>query len=85
MGGLILETAQIVIILGYSSSRNPLIWTAVILDSEYHALSAAVRRIEEEMAQQTVDIGEVRSELVKINDQISRLAQRVTNLESVLN
>ena len=34
MGGLILETAQIVIILGYSSSRNPLIWTAVIGDGQ---------------------------------------------------
>lgn len=56
-----------------------------ILNSEYHALSAAVRRIEEQMAQQTVDIREMRSELVKINDQISQLAQRVTNLENVLN
>ncbi len=56
-----------------------------ILDSEYHALSAAVRRIEEQMAQQTVHIGEMRSELVKINDQISQLAQRVTTLENVLN
>jgi len=56
-----------------------------ILDSEYHALSAAVRRIEEQMAQQKVDIGGVRSELVKINDQISQLSQRVTNLENVMN
>ena len=55
------------------------------LDSEYHALSAAVRRIEEQMAQQKVDIGAVQSELVRINDQISQLAQRVTKLENVLN
>jgi hypothetical protein len=55
------------------------------LDSEYHALSAAVRRIEEQMAQQKVDIGAVQFELVRINDQISQLSQRVTKLENVLN
>jgi chromosome segregation ATPase len=54
------------------------------LTSEYHALSAAVRRLEDQMTQQKVDIGAVQSELVRINDQVSQLAQRVTKLENVL-
>jgi tyrosine-protein phosphatase YwqE len=55
------------------------------LTSEYHALTEAVRRLEDQMTQQTVDIGVVQSELVRINDQISQLSQRVTKLENVLN
>lgn len=55
------------------------------LESEYAALIAAVRRLEQQMAQQNADLGAVRSELVEVRNEISQLAQRVTSLENVLN
>jgi chromosome segregation ATPase len=55
------------------------------LESEYAALIAAVRRLEQQMSQQNAGLGAVRAELVEVRNEISQLAQRVTNLENVLN
>jgi len=55
------------------------------LEHEYHALVAAVRRIETEMKQQNANMEVLRAEMFEVRKQILDLAQRVTNLENVLN
>jgi len=55
------------------------------LEHEYHALSAAVRRLEAEMKQQNANMEVLRAEMFEIRKQILDLGQRVTNLENVLN
>ena len=47
------------------------------LDIEYQALRAAVGRIEKELAAQNADRMEVRSELLGLKDQISKLNDRI--------
>ena len=55
------------------------------LEHEYHALTAAVRRLEAEMKQQNANMEVLRTEMFEIRKQILDLSQRVTNLENVLN
>lgn len=55
------------------------------LQNEYHALVAAVRRLETEMKQQNANMEGLRTEMFEVRKQILDLTQRVTNLESVLN
>jgi uncharacterized protein involved in exopolysaccharide biosynthesis len=55
------------------------------LENEYHALVAAVRRIETQMKQQNANLEVLRAEMLEVRKQIADLSQRVTNLENVLN
>jgi chromosome segregation ATPase len=55
------------------------------LEHEYHALTAAVRRLEAEMKQQNANMEVLRAEMFEVRKQILDLGQRVTNLENVLN
>lgn len=55
------------------------------LQNEYHALVAAVRRLETEMKQQNANMEVLRAEMFEVRKQILDLSQRVTNLENVLN
>jgi chromosome segregation ATPase len=55
------------------------------LEHEYHALIAAVRRLEVEMKQQNANMEVLRAEMFEVRKQILDLSQRVTNLENVLN
>src|SRR4051812_10817099 len=55
------------------------------LEAEYHALSAAVRRLEIEMNKQNANLEVLRAEMFEVRKQILDLSQRVTNLENVLN
>jgi uncharacterized protein involved in exopolysaccharide biosynthesis len=55
------------------------------LEHEYHALTAAVRRLEAEMKQQNANMEVLRAEMFEVRKQILDLSQRVTNLENVLN
>jgi len=55
------------------------------LQNEYHALVAAVRRLETEMKQQNANMEVLRAEMFEVRKQILDLTQRVTNLENVLN
>jgi chromosome segregation ATPase len=55
------------------------------LEHEYHALTAAIRRLEVEMKQQNANMEVLRAEMFEVRKQILDLSQRVTNLENVLN
>jgi len=55
------------------------------LQTEYHALVAAVRRIETEMKQQNANMEGLRTEMFEVRKQILDLTQRVTSLENILN
>ncbi len=55
------------------------------LESEYHALTAAVRRLELQMAEQTADSVAVRSDLMRLNEHMSQLTKRIDSLEKALN
>ena len=50
------------------------------LQTEYHALAAAVGRLEKQMAEQVADRMEVRSELVGLKTQVSQLSDRIAEL-----
>jgi predicted nucleic acid-binding Zn-ribbon protein len=57
------------------------------LESEYQALSAAVRRIEESMAavDKKLDRMALRSELIELKEQALQLTQRIDAIEKALN
>ena len=57
------------------------------LESEYQALSAAVRRIEERMTavDQKLDRMALRSELIELKEQVLQLSQRIDAIEKALN
>ena len=54
------------------------------LESEYHALTAAVQRLEERMAavEQKLDRMALRSELLELKAQVATLEERIAQLES---
>ena len=54
------------------------------LESEYHALTAAVQRLEERMAgvEQKLDRMALRSELIELKAQVANLEERIAQLES---
>ena len=54
------------------------------LESEYHALTAAVQRIEERMTavEQKLDRMALRSELLELKAQVANLEERIAQLES---
>lgn len=55
------------------------------LQNEYHALVAAVRRIETEMKQENANMEGLRTEMFEVRKQILDLGERVTRLENILN
>ena len=57
------------------------------LDTEYHALRAAVLRLEDRMASvdEKLDRMAMRSELVELKDQVAHLTERIVELEKALN
>ena len=55
------------------------------LQNEYHALVAAVRRIEIEMKQENANMEGLRAEMLAVRKQMLDLGERVTRLESILN
>lgn len=56
------------------------------LESEYHALTAAVKRLEERMSaiEQKIDKLALRAELVELKERVHALEQRIADLESQL-
>ncbi|HVT05444.1 MAG TPA: hypothetical protein VHL58_18950 [Thermoanaerobaculia bacterium] len=56
------------------------------LDSEYHSLSAAMKRLEERMitVDQKIDKLALRSELVELRERVVALEQRLAQLEAQL-
>jgi predicted nuclease with TOPRIM domain len=56
------------------------------LESEYHALTAAVKRLEDRMAavEQKIDKLTLRSELVELKERVQALEQRIAELEAQL-
>ncbi len=56
------------------------------LESEYHALTAAVKRLEDRMAavEQKIDKLALRSELVELKERVQALEQRIAELEAQL-
>jgi polyhydroxyalkanoate synthesis regulator phasin len=57
-----------------------------VLQSEYHALTAAVQRLEDRMAavEQKIDKLALRSELVELKQRVQALEQRIADLEAQL-
>ncbi len=55
------------------------------LETEYHSVSAALLRLEQQMTQLNVDRVAVRSDLVELKGQVSQLTQRIADLEKDLN
>lgn len=57
------------------------------LETEYHALSVAVRRLEDRMASvdEKLDRIAMRSELFELKDQLANLTERIAQLEKALN
>jgi chromosome segregation ATPase len=55
------------------------------LNAEYHALTAAVRRIDIEMKQGNANMESLRAEMFEMRKQILDLGERVTRLETILN
>jgi predicted nucleic acid-binding Zn-ribbon protein len=57
------------------------------LETEYHALSSAVRRLEDRMTalDQKLDRMALRSELIELKEQALQLTQRIDAIEKALN
>lgn len=56
------------------------------LESEYHALAAAVKRLEDRMTavEQKIDKLALRTELLELKERVQSLEQRISELESQL-